>query len=102
RLAARRVACSSDVSDRRGGPPGCVAISRLHPRPVALDGERRGDPRVWTEVHGEPAIEGRRLPVTRTPGAITQPEPVDRPAPIARHDVARGAAVLLAMPARER
>src|SRR5262245_5081424 len=78
-----------------------VEIAALDLRAVALHGERRGDAGAGAEVHGEPAIVPRRLPVARPPGPVAQPEAVDRPGPVADRDAAGRASVRLAMTPRE-
>src|SRR5262249_43127663 len=90
-----------DPPDGTVRPPGTVEIAALHLRSVALHGEGRGDAGVVTEVHREPAIEARRLPVARAPGSVAQPVAVDRPGAVADRDPPGRVPVLLEMPARE-
>src|SRR5262249_8178498 len=78
-----------------------VEIAALDLRAVALHGERRSDAGTGAEVHREPAIVPRRLPVARPPGPVAQPEAVDRPGPVADRDAAGRAPVLFEMTPRE-
>ena len=56
---------------------------------------------VGAEVRGQPAVVGGRLPGARPPGVVAQAEAVDREAPAVDLEHARGAVMLLVVPARE-
>src|SRR5262249_3474591 len=95
------VALHLDASERTVLLPRLPDVASLQLPAVALHRQCCRDTGTGTEVHGEPAVVVRRLPVARPPGAITQPEAVDRPAPLADRDAADRVAVLLEVTARE-
>src|SRR5215475_7592890 len=100
-LGSRMIARHLDARDRTARLPGAVDVSALDLRAVALHGERGGNAGVVAEVHREPAIVLRGLPVARTPGTVAQAVAVDGPGPVADHHAPRRAPVLLEVSASE-
>src|SRR5262249_45945166 len=71
-LGARVMALDLDARERTVRLSGAPDVAPLHLPAVSLHGERGRDPRVGAEVHREPAVVLRRLPVARAPGAVAQ------------------------------
>src|SRR5262245_8573315 len=100
-LRSGMVALDLDASDRAVLLPVLPDVPALHLPAVPLHRQCRRDPGVGTEIHREPAVVVRRLPVARSPRAIAQPVAVDRPAPLADRDAADRVSVLLEVTACE-
>ena len=93
---------STSIAPERAIPLSLLPdVAALYLPAVALHRERRRDAGVGTEVHREPAVVVRSLPVARTPGAIAQAEAVDRPAALADAHASDRVSVLLEVAARE-
>src|SRR5262245_26549843 len=66
------IAVDLDPRDHTARLAGLVDVAALHLRAVTLDRERGGDAGIGPEVHGEPAVVRRGLPVARAPRAIAE------------------------------
>src|SRR5262249_28000592 len=78
-LGSRELALDLDTPDPAIRLALAVDVATFVRASVALDGARGRDPGVGPEVHREPPVVVRRLPVARPPRVVAEPVAVDRP-----------------------